>query len=56
MKRSRVGTAIGDRDPDQQVLFRGFGVFGLDIEIAVLVENAGVDQFVLKIRSASAGD
>jgi hypothetical protein len=42
-----LGSAIGHRDPDQQVVGIGLGVLDLDVEIAGLGEDAGVDQLVL---------
>ena len=37
-----IGTAIGDGDADEGVVGGVFGVFDLDVEVAVFVEDAGV--------------
>jgi hypothetical protein len=37
------------RDLDQDVLWGLFGVFDEEIKIAVVIKNAGVEQFVLKV-------
>ena len=39
---------------DQQVLGRGLGVFDEDVEVAVVVEHAGVQQFVFGLVLAAA--
>ena len=49
MQRRFVGPAIDRRDLDQDVFDVGFRVLDEHIEIAVLVENAGVDQLVLRL-------
>ena len=41
--------AIVDRDFDQHVFRIGLGVFHKNIEVAVIVEDAGVEQFVLHL-------
>jgi hypothetical protein len=42
-----------DRDPHEHVLDLGLGVFDLDVEVAVVVEDAGVDQLELHRRRAA---
>ena len=46
--------AVPDRDLDQEVRRRCFRVLDKDVEIAVLAENSGVDQFIFKILARSA--
>src|SRR5581483_3405003 len=47
------GSAIRDDDPDQNVFDVGLGIFHLHVEVAVLVENAGIEQFELRIEPAA---
>ena len=42
--RRFVGTAIGDGQPQQDVVGARLGIFDIDIEIAVVVEDAGIDD------------
>ena len=46
-------TAIVDADLNQDVLGRFLGVFHEHVEVTVLVEDAGVDQFVLEFLAAA---
>ena len=48
------GAAIVDRDLDQNVFRRFLGIFHEHVEIAILVEDAGVEQFVLEFGAAAA--
>ena len=48
MERSRVGPAIAGRDSDDDVLSVGLRILDVDVEIAVLIKDAGVDQLVLR--------
>ena len=43
----RLGPAVGDRDADQDVVGRGLRVLGEDVEVAVVVEDAGVGELEL---------
>jgi hypothetical protein len=46
---SCFGPTVADGDLDQQV-FRGhLGVFDEDVEVAVAVEDAGVDELVFEL-------
>ena len=45
--RRRIGAAIMDRHPHEQVVHVGLGIFDLDIEVAVVIEDASVDQLEL---------
>ena len=47
MNRRYVRAAVGDADLNEDVGWRLLGVFHKDIEIAVLIENAGIHQLVL---------
>src|SRR5439155_7748562 len=44
----RLRSAVGQRDPDQDVVGRGLGVLSEYIEVAVLVEDARVHELELK--------
>ena len=54
MKRRRVGSAVARADADQDVIGPGLGVFDEDVEVPVVVENAGVEQLVLGFVLAAA--
>ncbi len=54
MKRRRVRPAIGDRDAHEHIIGRCFGVFGHDVEVAVLVEDAGVGELKFRFAFAAA--
>jgi hypothetical protein len=53
VQRRRARPAVERLDPDAQVLGVGLGILNEDIEVAVLVEDAGVEQFVLEPLSAA---
>ena len=53
--RRRLGAGIDDADPHQDVLGRGLRVLHVHVEPAVLVEDAGVDELVLRLVDAAAG-
>ena len=46
---------IGDGDRHHDVVGRGFGVFDLHVKIAIVVKDAGVEQFVLRIMPTALG-
>lgn len=48
-----VGAPVVRGDLDQHVLGAVFGVFDEDVEVAVLVEDAGVEQLVLEFAAAA---
>ena len=54
MKFGRLGAAIVDRELDEDVLRRFLGILDEDVEVAVLVEDSGVDQLVLELVLAPA--
>ncbi len=50
------GPRFACRDADQHIVRRRLGVLHEDVEVAVLREDARVEQFVLRVRRACAGD
>ena len=54
MNRRRVRAAIAHADLDQNVGGRLFGVFHEDIEVAILVENASINQLVLRFGATAS--
>src|SRR5205809_420817 len=42
----RLGPAVGDRDADQHLVDGGLRVLDDDVEVAIVVEDAGVEQLV----------
>ena len=55
MQRRARGAAIMRRDPEQNVVGRDFRIFDLDVEIAVVVEDSGVDQLELALAESPCG-
>ena len=47
MQRRGLRAAIARRDFDQDFFGRRFSVFDENVEVAIFVENAGINQFVL---------
>ena len=54
VQRRGVGPAVVRRDPDRQVLRVGLGVLDEDIEVAIVLEYAGIEQLVLRVLSGAA--
>ena len=54
MNGRRIGSAVVDRDPHEHVVHVGLRVLDVDIEVAVVIENAGVDQLELHRRRTFA--
>ena len=54
-KRRRCGSAVGGGDEHHDAVQVRFGEFDLDIEVAVVVEDARVEQLVFAIVQAAAG-
>ena len=54
MNRRRFRPAISDGEADQHVVGRRFGVLGEDVEVAILVERARINEFELRIGFAAA--
>ena len=54
VERRGLGPAVVRRDPDRQVLRIGFGVLDEDVEVAIVVEDAGIEQLVLWTLSRAA--
>ena len=53
VERRRLGPAVGRGDADQDVIDAGLGVFDRDVEVAALVEDAGVEQLELRLAPAA---
>ena len=51
MQRRLVRPAIDDGDPHQHVVGAGLGVLDEDVEIAVVVEHAGIEQLEFRIAA-----
>ena len=49
MQRRRFGTAIHDRDANQNVLDTRLRILDEYVEIAILVEHSGIEQFELAV-------
>ena len=54
MQLGRFRSPVGCRDPHQDVFRTGFGILHEDVEVAVVVEDAGVEQFVLHLVPRAA--
>ena len=54
VQRRRFGPAIGQGDANQDVIGRVLHVFGEDVEITVIVEQAAVHEFELRLCPAAA--
>src|SRR5258705_12902052 len=54
VQRGRLRSAVLDGDPDQHILRGSFGVLDEHVEITVVVEDAGVEQFVLEFLPTAA--
>ena len=55
MKRGRIGTPVDGGEADEDVLGVGLGVLDRHVEVAVLVEDARVEEFVLHLGFAALG-
>ena len=55
MEGGGLRAVVGHFEPQQDVLRVGLGVFDLDVEESILVEHAGVDQFVFTIFDVPGG-
>ena len=55
MQQRGIGPAIRRGDLDEDVVRRGLGIFDLDVEVAVLREDAGVGDLVLGLVLARGG-
>ena len=53
MNRRRVRAAIAHADLDQDVGWRLLGVFHEDVEVAILVEHASINQLVLRFGATA---
>ena len=57
MNLRRLGAAVVYCDLDKQIFGRSFGVFDKHIEVAIIIENAGINQFVFHLlaRATAVG-
>ena len=53
MQRCSVWPAVAHADSDEDIVRRGLGVLYEDIEISIVIEHAGIDQFVLWVSPAA---
>jgi len=49
MQFGRLRSPVGRRDPHEDVFRTGFGILNEDVEIAVVIEDAGVEKFILHV-------
>ena len=49
----RFGTAVGHRDPHQDVIDVRLGVFDVDVEVTVFIEDAGIEDLELGLEAAA---
>src|SRR6516165_4126206 len=54
MNGSRFGSAVVHRNPNEQILRSGFGILDEHIEVAVVLEHAGVKQLILELVARPA--
>jgi hypothetical protein len=54
MQRRRLGAAIMRRQPDQDIVWRGFSIFDKNVKITVLVKNPRIEQLVFKFMSGAS--
>ena len=52
VERGGIGSTVVDRAADQNIVRGGLGVLDEHVEVAVLVEHAGVEQLVLRLIPA----
>src|SRR5687767_4690223 len=55
MEGGGLGAAVEDADPDEEVFGGRLGVLDEDVEVTIVVKDAGVDQLVLWLRAAPRG-
>src|SRR5262249_38314878 len=55
MKFGSFRSPIVNGDLDQNILRRLLCIFDEDIEVPILIKNAGVDQFIFKLLAISSG-
>jgi hypothetical protein len=48
-----VGSPVHHSDPDQNVFGRNFRIFHKHVEVPVVIENTGVQQFIFRLGSGS---
>ena len=55
VQRGRLRTSVANRDLDEDVFRRSLGVLDEHVEVAVLIEDTGVQQLVLELLASPAG-
>src|SRR5262245_42048711 len=53
MNRRWLRSAIGDRDADQHIVGRCFGILNKNIEVAIVIERARINELELRIGLAA---
>ena len=53
METSGLGAAIGHGDANQNIIRRSLGIFGKDIKVPAILENAGIGQFEFRLLAAA---
>src|SRR5581483_12127384 len=48
MELCRFRTSVMHRDSDEQIFWICFGVLDKYVEVAIIVENSGIEQFILE--------
>jgi hypothetical protein len=51
MQFSRVRSPVGSGDLHEDVIRTGFGILHEDVKVAVILEDAGIEQFILELVS-----
>ena len=54
VESSVVRAAVRSRDPDQDIVRPGLGVFGKDVEIAAVIEDTAVGQLEFRVVAVAA--
>src|SRR5689334_4684024 len=54
MQRRRLGATVDNADLDEQVIGRLLGVLDEHVEVAILVEDTGVEQLILWLAAAAS--
>jgi len=55
MQFGRLRSAVDGRNPHENVFRTGFGVLHKDIEIAIFVEDAGVEELIFRFGAGNVG-
>src|SRR4051812_48355622 len=54
MERGGRGGAVGDRDADEDVVRRSFRVFGENVEVTIVVKDAGIGELEFGVAATTA--